>query len=444
MTLWIAVLAALAVAGAILVYFRVFVPLLELRAILHRLARGDFRPVLLSSRKGILRETSGDVRRISELLQQLDQQITDEGFSLKAILSSMVEGVVITDRAQRIRLANDSLQRMFELAQSPVNRTVMEAFFNHELQQAVERTLFDGVPRKLEISLQTPAREGYTIKYLQVCACGLNPRPKTRPLGTVIVFDDITDVKSLEAVRREFVANVSHEFRTPLAIINGYIEALLDGALEDRGTTQAWLKVMAKNGRRLTLLIEDLLTLSHLEHRSPQLDFQKINLREILDRVIERITPAISERRARVAVEWSPAAIWVEADSHRMEQVFENLLENAIRHAVAEEGVVTINAHSLGDEIEIVFSDNGPGIPYGDQPHIFERFYRVQKDRSRIAGGGTGLGLSIVKHIVIAHGGAIAVESVPGQGAAFKIRLPIARQANTEKRPSKLHNSSPQ
>ena len=402
-------------------------PLNQLRAVLRRLAHGDFRPVLFGTRKGFLRETSGDVRRISELLQQLDQQITDEGFSLKAILSSMVEGVVITDRAQRVRLVNESLKRMFELTQSPVNRTVMEVFFNYELQHAVERTLFDGIPRKIEISLQKPAPEGYMTKHLEVYACGLNPRPKARPLGTVIVFHDITAVKSLEAVRREFVANVSHEFRTPLAIINGYIETLLDGAVEDRATTEAWLRVMAKNGRRLTLLIEDLLTLSHLEYRSPQLDFQKVNLPELLDRVIERTSPAIQGRQGRVVVEWSSAATWAEADSRRTEQVFENLLENAIRHAVTDEVVVTIKAEPVGEDIEIVFSDNGPGIPYGDQPHIFERFYRVHKDRSRIAGG-TGLGLAIVKHIVLAHGGTIVVESVPGHGAAFKIRIPAVQK----------------
>ena len=148
----------------------------------------------------------------------------------------------------------------------------------------------------IELTLRVPAAEGYATKHIEVYASGLNPGPKSRPLGAVIVFHDITAVKNLEAIRREFVANVSHEFRTPLAIINGYIETLLDGALEDRATTEAWLKVMAKNGRRLGLLIEDLLTLSHLEYRSPELDFQKVDLPGLLDRVIERITPAISER----------------------------------------------------------------------------------------------------------------------------------------------------
>lgn len=439
MTLWTAILVGCAIAGALLVYFRIILPFNHLRAVLQRLARGDFRPVLLSSRKGVLQGTANDVRRISELLQQLDQQITDEGFSLKAILSSMVEGVVITDRAQRIRLVNESLQRMFELTQSPVSRTVIEVFCNHHLQQAVEKTLFDGLPRQIEISLETPAREGYMTKHLEVSAGGLNPRPKTRPLGAVIVFHDITAVKCLEAARREFVANVSHEFRTPLAIINGYIETLLDGAMEDRATAEAWLKTMANNGRRLTLLIEDLLTLSHLEYRSPKLDFQSTNVPELLDRVIERLTPKISERNGRVAVEWNSASRWVDTEPDRMEQVFENLLDNAVRHSISDTVVITITAQSLGEEIQIVFSDNGPGIPYADQPHIFERFYRVHKDRSRTAGG-TGLGLSIVKHIILAHGGTIAVESTPGQGTSFRIRLPLRQQAPARSSAMKLRS----
>jgi two-component system, OmpR family, phosphate regulon sensor histidine kinase PhoR len=441
LTFWLVILVGCILVGAFLVYFRFIQPLIEIRGILRRLANGDFRPVLLSAPRRIFRETSADVRRISELLQQLDQQITDEGFSLKAILSSMAEGVIITDRAQRIRLVNQSLQQMFALTRSPINSTVIEVFFKPELQKIVEETLFDGIVRNIEISIESPAPDGYTTKHFEVSASGLNPRPKARALGTVIVFHDITTIKNLEAARREFVANVSHEFRTPLTIITGYIETLLEGAIEDRATTESWLRVMAKNGRRLTFLIEDLLTLSQLEHRSPQLHFQKINLAELLNRVIERITPAISERHGKVSVEWASSAAWVEADPYRMEQVFENILENAVRHAVSEGVVVMIKAQSLGEEIEIVFSDNGPGIPYADQPHIFERFYRVHKDRTRLAGG-TGLGLSIAKHVVLAHRGVILVESVPGRGTSFKIRLPRLQQTSGRMETIKLKNSS--
>jgi two-component system, OmpR family, phosphate regulon sensor histidine kinase PhoR len=421
-------LGGLVLVTVIFAYFRIVKPFNQLRAILQRLAQGDFRPVLVSSNQGLLQESFADVRRISELLQQLDDQSAAEGFSLKAILSSMVEGVVITDRTQRIRLANESLERMLGLKQSPVNRTIIEAFFNPELQQTIEKTLFDGVVRTIELPFGVATRDGYSTKRIDLYVGGLNPGRRSRPVGAVIVFHDVTRVKDLEEVRREFVANVSHEFRTPLAIINGYVEMLLDGGLDDRATAEAWLKVMAKNGHRLTLLIQDLLTLSHLEHRSPELNLEKVDLAQLLQRVIERLTPTISERRAHVRVEWDPDATLVEVDAHRMEQVFENLVENALRHAISDEIAIALTGRRIGLEIEITVSDNGPGIPYADQVHIFERFYRVHKDRSRTAGGGTGLGLAIVKHIVLAHGGSIAVQSVPGQGAAFTIRLPATHQ----------------
>jgi two-component system phosphate regulon sensor histidine kinase PhoR len=424
---WAEILLGVLVVAGLFAYFRIVAPFNELRAVLRRLAQGDFRPVLLSSHQGLLQEAYADVRRISELLQQLDQQIAAEGFSLKAILSSMVEGVVITDRAQRIRLANESLERMLGLRQSPVNRTIIEVFLNRDLQQAIEQTLFDGIARTIELPLGVATGEGYAIKHAEVYVNGLNPGRKARPLGAVIVFHDVTRVKDLEEVRREFVANVSHEFRTPLAIINGYVEMLLDGALDDRERTETWLKAMAKNGERLSLLIEDLLTLSHLEHRSVQLNFTKVDLPLLLGGVVDRITPAIFERHGRVTTEWDPGAAFAEVDPDRLEQVFENLLENSLRHAASDEITIRVSARRVGSDIEIVFADNGPGIPYADQAHIFERFYRVHKDRSRGSGGGTGLGLAIVKHIILAHGGSITVESVPGQGAAFIIRLPAMR-----------------
>jgi two-component system phosphate regulon sensor histidine kinase PhoR len=424
---------AFALLGALValtvVYFRFIVPFNQLREALRRLAARDFRPVLLDARRGMFRETAGDVQRISELLQQLDQQIADEVFNLRAILSSMVEGVFITDRAQRIRLINEPLQRLLDLRQPAINRTVIEVFRNHQLQQAVAQTLSDGVTRRLETAIEVAGPQGYTTRHLEVHAGGLNPGGKTGPLGAVVVFHDVTRLKELEAVRREFVANVSHEFRTPLAIINGYVEILLDGALDDRATAGKFLGIMARNGRRLTLLIEDLLTLSRMEHRSVPMEFRLVNVRDILARVTEQIEPALTERNASVSVDWEPAALEAEVDPGRMEQVFANLLENALRHG--QDGVrVRVTGRRVDDELEVVFADNGPGIPPKDQPHIFERFYRVQKDRARMTGGGTGLGLSIVKHIVQAHRGTVAVESRPGAGAAFLVRIPL-RQGNS-------------
>jgi two-component system phosphate regulon sensor histidine kinase PhoR len=235
----------------------------------------------------------------------------------------------------------------------------------------------------------------------------------------------VTEVRTLEAVRREFVANVSHEFRTPLSIIKGYVETLLDGALDDRPMAVRSLEVIQKHGDRLALLINDLLTVSRMEHRALDLKYCLISLRQILDRVLEQLDSRVRERKA--SVELALDIEHIEVDPPRMEQVFFNLLSNALQYS--GEGVqLRISARQRRDEIEIAFADDGPGIPYQDQPHIFERFYRVHKDRSRDAGG-TGLGLSIVKHVVMAHGGHVSVRSTPGAGATFKIALPARRRS---------------
>lgn len=418
MSFWLSILVlAFAAAAVLFVYLQFIVPFRHLREALRRLAAYDFRPVLMSSRWGPFRETSGYVRRLSELLQQLDRQIADEGFSLRAILSSMVEGVLITDRSQRVRLANEALYRMFNLGSAILNRSVIEVFRSPELQQAIGRALETGTSRRIEISLPSGL-------HLEVYAGVLNPKSLARPLGAVVVFHDVTALKNLETVRREFVANVSHEFRTPLTIIMGYIETLLDGALEDRAMSEKSLRVMHKNGQRLTLLIEDLLTISRMEQRIVQLDYHPVNVCDLLAHVLERMESAVAERNAVVSLHCPPEGLPVEIDPRRVEQVFANLLENALRYGAVEGLRVDISARKEGDEVEIAFSDNGPGIPFNDQPHIFERFYRVHKDRSRVAGG-TGLGLSIVKNVVQAHGGKVSLQSTPGEGATFRVLLPV-------------------
>jgi two-component system phosphate regulon sensor histidine kinase PhoR len=257
---------------------------------------------------------------------------------------------------------------------------------------------------------------------------GLNPKSNARPMAALVVFHDVTKVKSLEAMRREFLANVSHEFRTPLAIINGYIETLLDGALDDRQMAVKSLRTMQRNGRRLNLLIEDLLTVSRIEERAESLEFRYGDLHEVLLRVIESLEPTIRERGAVVEVAWPPSEREIEFDARRIDQVFSNLLENALRYGDPGSVILRVTAGVSDGWIRIAFKDNGPGIPYDDQPHIFDRFYRVHKDRSRDAGG-TGLGLSIVKSVVHAHSGQVSVESTPGLGATFVVLLPVSQPA---------------
>ena len=200
----------------------------------------------------------------------------------------------------------------------------------------------------------------------------------------------------------------------------------MDGASSDPEMVERSLSAMHKNSRRLALLIDDLLTMSSLEERAKLLEFQRVDLRRILDHALEQLEPNILERGAKIVVDWPEDARQAEADARRMEQVYSNLIGNALRYGDVDHLSVRISAEKLENKIRIAFADNGPGIPLGDQAHIFERFYRVHKDRSRDAGG-TGLGLSIVKNIIEAHGGLVSVESSPGAGATFVVSIPLGQ-----------------
>ncbi|MFZ4484718.1 MAG: sensor histidine kinase, partial [Chthoniobacterales bacterium] len=261
--------------------------------------------------------------------------------------------------------------------------------------------------------------------------------------GVVVVVHNISKIKNLERVRREFVANVSHELRTPLTIINGYLETLIDDGLDDRVMSTKALQVMFKHGERLKHLVDDLLTISQLESRSLSLDLHQINVLEFFHRVIDQFDETIRAQGAQVRLSVGDPNVLLEADPLKLEQVFFNLLENALKHGQRRDLTVTLHAEQAGPNIHLQVSDNGPGIPYEDQEHIFERFYRVHKHRSRETGG-TGLGLSIVKNVMEAHGGTVSLESVPGAGCTFRLVLPASRDAGLDSpRPDPEQNPQP-
>ncbi|HEV3209020.1 MAG TPA: ATP-binding protein [Chthoniobacterales bacterium] len=417
LAVWLASLGA-AITVALIFWRRMVVLRAEVRRLL---TDGTLSSEIRGPR--ILREIHRDLGELASRNREISRRIADEDYSLRAILSGMIEGVLIADRNLRIRLTNDRLRQMFMLPKSPVDRTVMEVFRNHLLHQIIQQTLETDEPRSVE--LQSEIREGnqFNLKHFQVTSISLRPRDRESLTGALVIFHDISQIRSLEAIRREFVANVSHELRTPLSIITGYLETLIEGG-GDPETNVRFLKTMHKHAQRLNILIEDLLSLSQLESRRVSLNFEAVELRECVHRVIERLDTRIREVAAKVRVNIPESLPRVEADAFRIEQVIYNLIDNALKHGGKSGVNVMVDAHSNGREAIVAVHDDGPGVPLGDQPHLFERFYRVHKDRSRDAGG-SGLGLSIVKHTVQAHGGTVALQSSPGAGATFTVSLPL-------------------
>jgi two-component system phosphate regulon sensor histidine kinase PhoR len=413
---WIAGL--LAAALVLLLLLRYLRGILRLRAALRRVAHGDLgRPLSLDLPRG-LRAAQRDVEAIARQARDLDRAAHRERSELNAILATIPEGIFTVDRRLGLLQANRGVEAMFQLSGSPVGRTVVEAFGHAAMHRLVQEGLQAGKPHRGEIAVeQDGTRRVYELS--------ISPLPlgADQP-GAVVVVHNITRIKSLEQVRREFVANVSHELRTPLTIISGYLETLADGGLDDRVMTENALGVMVKHADRLGRLVDDLLTISRAESRSVALETQRLDLRELLRHIVEQLDEPIRRQAATVRITTADGDLSLEADAVRLEQVFLNLVENALKYGNRPGLTVDLYAERAGANVHVQVTDNGPGIPHEDQEHIFERFYRVHKDRSRETGG-TGLGLSIVKNVVQAHGGTVSVRSHPGEGATFTVVLPV-------------------
>lgn len=333
----------------------------------------------------------------------------------EALFNSMAEGLLLLDQGGRVQLANRAVTALFGITNDIRSRTIMEALRLHELAELVE---FLGPRRQVlgfELKLARP-----TERWLQVNGAAIFNGAGKRQ-GTILVFHDLTRLKRLESSRQDFVANVSHELRTPLSLIKGYVETLLDGAKDNPVVANKFLQTIDRNAERLKLLIEDLLTISELESGRIQLNLQTIPLKPLVAKVLSDFKSRAQARQTSL-VDNVPD-MQIRADADRLEQVLCNLIDNAIKYGRSA-GTVTVSARALGDaQIEVCVQDDGPGIPPDSIERVFERFYRVDKARSREQGG-TGLGLSIVKHIVQSHSGRAWARSQLGQGASFYFTLP--------------------
>lgn len=353
-----------------------------------------------------------------DLPQQLKVLLKDENPFL-LVLEEMMDGILICDDTLNVLFYNDSLKGLFNLKESHLKRPAGDVIPSDSFCLSVQAVLDSGESVSEELTVHCGNQE----KWFQFHGVPL-VLPETgsdKVFGCVAVFHDITAIKRTEKMRRDFVANVSHELRTPLSAIKGYAETLLEGALYDQEVSKDFVEVIHRHSLRLSRLVEDLLDLSKLESPDFHPELKPISLRPLISRVLALVENNVVGKNLTLFTHLPEDLPRVVANVSNLEQVFTNLLDNAIKYT-PEGGKIAVSAFQDGDMIQISVKDTGLGMEAKHIPRLFERFYRVDKARSRDLGG-TGLGLSIVKHIIQYHGGEIWVESAPNKGSTFSFTL---------------------
>lgn len=410
-----ALLLALALASAAGAFWarRISRPIAELARMAARVEAGD-----VTARARV--DTGDELEDLARALEAANDRLAariDEATAgrdrLEGVLEGMAEGVLVTDREGRVVLANTALQSILGLVPSPIGRTVIEAVRQPEMAAALREAAGSGNTVSREVTITWPHE-----KTLRLHAAGLPGG------GGVGVLHDITALVRVDRVRRDFVANVSHELRTPLATISGYAEALGDPASDaapDPAEVRDSAAIIRRNVVRLTAIVADLLELSRLEAEGFSPQIQPLEVPALIGELAAEWSPRAEARGLVLAAEAEPG-LTLRADLDLLLQALGNLIENAVKYCPPG-ARVRLTATAAADAVVFTVADTGPGIPYDDQPRVFERFYRVDKGRAR-ATGGTGLGLSIVKHVAEAHGGRVDLESNPGAGTSFRLTIP--------------------
>jgi two-component system phosphate regulon sensor histidine kinase PhoR len=406
---------ALALVLGSIVARRIITPINRMILVSRKFSEGDFSRRVLQSSKDEIGELSVTLNKMAQDIENKIKEINAQNQKLSAIFNSMIEGVIVVDKTGYIVSINSTIEKIFGVSKDNVERKgFLEAIRNNDIAEVVNAILKEGKPLTKEITLIYPIR-----RIFEVSATPIFDNNATT--GCLVVIHDITELRRLETMRSDFVANVSHELKTPLTSIKGFVETLLEGALEDKENNRTFLKIIQDHAERLNNLIEDLLSLSHLESKENTLNKKSFNLSQQIEGVISGFKVQLKKKNIQIKNEL-PVNISVTADKDRIEQVFTNLLDNAIKFN-KEKGFVRIYSQEMNGGIKVVVEDSGIGIPEKDLSRIFERFYRVDKARSRELGG-TGLGLSIVKHIMELHSGSTGVESTEGFGSKFWFILP--------------------
>jgi two-component system, OmpR family, phosphate regulon sensor histidine kinase PhoR len=395
-------------------------PVTEIQSIARWMAEGDFAQRVPVSGTGEIAELGRTLNLMAERLSDKIQDLEGERTKVAAILDSMVEGVIAIDQRGRMVLMNHAARRIFDLRREPVEgRRLLEIVRHKEILDLVadsKRSDAEGAHRR-EIDIGPPVD-----RILDVHASAIALAPSGQ--GILLVLHDVTELRRLERVRTEFVANVSHELRTPLTSIRGYLETLLDGALEEPVNARRFLEIAHTHAERLSRLVDDLLQLSDIETGKLVLKPTPLSLHEVAAEVVTFFEKQAAQKGLTL-INNVPPDMRLEADWDRLTQIFVNLVDNAVKYTPGKGGITLGADRRAHGFVHVWVVDTGIGIPSIDLPRITERFYRVDKARSRELGG-TGLGLAIVKHLVQAHGGELWLESELGKGTTVNFSLPLA------------------
>lgn len=401
-------------------------PIEHIIAVAKRITMHSYKARVRLKNRDELGQLGEAINTMAGSLQQQMEQLSENENRLMSVIDNMISGIVVIGRDDRIVLMNRAAEEILGIPASQAIGSVYDKLKQPlPFEQLVTDCIYQGAHIRDEIVLYYPTERTIDIHIIPLKQESLSSS------GLVIVLHDITAIRRLERMRSEFVANVSHELKTPVAAVKGFAETLLSGTVKDESTARSFLQIIYDESERLNRLIGDILELSKIESKREPLHLVPIELNEFLHSIVEMMKPE-AQRKAISLTLHAPSGIYIEGDEDRLRQVILNLLSNAIIYT-PEHGKVKVELTTLGgqgeheedyDRVAISVTDTGIGIPKKDLPRIFERFYRVDKARSR-SSGGTGLGLSIVKHLVELHGGSIHVESDHGYGSKFTVELPV-------------------
>ncbi len=392
-------------------------PVEEITRVAARMASGDLEQrvqVRASHEMALMRDT---VNQMADSLEAQVGELTRAKEKMEAILAHNVTGLVLFDHQMRVEMGNPSARDLLGAAVLRPGTAVSQVLRNYEMAQAAAQARETG---------QTQSLEAFLV-YPRTCMLAVTAVPlgdATRYAGLLLVLQDITELRRLERVRSQFVANVSHELKTPVTAIRGFAETLAEGAAREPEAVEEFSRIILREAERLHRLVDDLLDLTRLESGSGLMRKQHLDLNGLVQDIMELWQPRAVQEGLEITTSLHPGPMWLLGDAHRLQQVLINLLDNAVKHTCPSGGINLQTWLEPGTAV-IAVTDTGQGIPAQDLPRVFERFFRVDRARSREQGG-TGLGLAIVKHIVEAHGGTVSVASRLGQGSRFEIRLPAA------------------